>query len=155
MNPAKPKYQIIGTSDYTINDAVINVLKNKGVKKAMVVTSLDGIDEVTITDNTKVMELADNEIKSFEINPEDYGLSKAKLADIQVHSSEEAYLYGIEILNGKRGAGHDMVALNAGTALYLTGVARTIAEGVAMASKALLSGRSLLLLNKYAKFTQQ
>ena len=155
VNPAKPKYQIIGTSDYTINDAVINVLKNKGVKKAMVVTSLDGIDEVTITDNTKVMELADNEIKSFEINPEDYGLSKAKLADIQVHSSEEAYLYGIEILNGKRGAGHDMVALNAGTALYLTGVARTIAEGVAMASKALLSGRSLLLLNKYAKFTQQ
>ena len=60
VNPANPQYQIIGTSDYKINDAVINVLKSKGLSKAMVVTSIDGIDELSITSNSLVHELNNN-----------------------------------------------------------------------------------------------
>ena len=155
VNPANPKYQIIGTSDYKINDAVINVLKSKGLSKAMVVTSIDGIDELSITSNSLVHELNNNEITSYELNPEDYNFSKCKIDDIQVETLEEAYLFGIEILNGKRGPGFDMVALNAGAALYISNKAESLSEGIERAQHELHSGRPLLLLNKYARFTNQ
>ena len=71
--------------------------------------------------------------------------------DIQVNTSEEAYLYGVEVLNGKRGAGFDMVALNAGAALYISNITSTMAEGIELAIKTIHSGKALLLLNKFAK----
>ena len=123
----------------------------------MVVTSNDGIDELSITSTAAVHELRHNEITSYEINPEDYNLSKCSISEIQVETLEEAYLFGIEILNGKRGPGFDMVALNAGAALYvyISNHAESLAEGIEKAKRELHSGRPLLLLNKYAKFTHQ
>ena len=103
-NPAKPDYQIIGTSNKGLNKAMIQVLQNKGLKQAMVVTSKDGIDELSITDVTHVHELRNNQITTYDIDPTEFGLSIYPLKDIQVNTSEEAYLYGIEVLNGKRGA---------------------------------------------------
>ena len=155
VNPANPNYQIIGTSDSKINEAVINVIKNKGLSRAMVVTSNDGIDELSITSNSSVHELKDNEITFYEINPEHYNLSRCSIDDIQVGTLEEAYLYGIEILNGKRGPGFDMVALNSGAALYVSNKVESLEEGIEKAKRELHSGRPLLLLNKYAKFTNQ
>ena len=119
-NPAKPDYQIIGTSNKDLNEVMIQVLQNKGLKQAMVVTSNDGIDELSITDVTHVHELRNNQITTYDIDPTEFGLSIYPLKDIQVNTSEEAYLYGVEVLNGKRGAGFDMVALNAGAALYIS-----------------------------------
>ena len=155
VNPANPNYQIIGTSDKQINEAVINVLKNKGLSRAMVVTSNDGIDELSVTSNSSVHELKNKEITSYEINPEDYNLVKCDIEDIQVSTLEEAYLFGVEILNGKRGPGFDMVALNAGAALYISDKVESLSEGIERAKRELHSGRPLLLLNKYAKFTNQ
>jgi anthranilate phosphoribosyltransferase len=155
VNPANPKYQIIGTSDCEINNAVINVLRKKGLSKAMVVTSIDGIDELSVTSNSLIHELNNNEINYYELNPEDYNFSKCNVEDIQVETLEEAYLFGIEILNGKRGPGFDMVALNAGAALYISNKAESLSEGIERAKRELHSGRPLLLLNKYAKFTNQ
>ena len=155
VNPAYPNYQIIGTSDKQINEAVINVLKNKGLSRAMVVTSNDGIDELSVTSNSSVHELKNKEITSYEINPEDYNLVKCDIEDIQVGTLEEAYLYGVEILNGKRGPGFEMVALNAGAALYISDKVESLSEGIERAKRELHSGRPLLLLNKYAKFTNQ
>ena len=100
-------------------------------------------------------ELRHNEITAYEINPEDYDLSRCAIKEIQVETLEEAYLYGIEILNGKRGPGFDMVALNAGAALYVSNKVESLAEGIEKAKRELHSGRPLLLLNKYAKFTHQ
>ena len=153
VNPANPNYQIIGTSDSQINEAVTNVLKNKGLTRAMVVTSNDGIDELSLTSNSSVYELSNGDISSYEINPEDYDLIKCEIDDIQVDTLEEAYLFGIEILNGKRGPGFDMVALNAGAALYISNKVESLSEGIEKAKRELHSGRPLLLLNKYAKFT--
>jgi anthranilate phosphoribosyltransferase len=155
VNPANPNYQIIGTSDSQINEAVTNVLKNKGLTRAMVVTSNDGIDELSLTSNSSVYELNNGDISSYEINPEDYDLIKCEIDDIQVDTLEEAYLFGIEILNGKRGPGFDMVALNAGAALYISNKVESLSEGIEKAKRELHSGRPLLLLNKYAKFTNQ
>ena len=147
VNPANPKYQIIGTSDYKINDAVINVLKSKGLSKAMVVTSIDGIDELSITSNSLVHELNNNEISSYELNPEDYNFSKCKIDDIQVETLEEAYLFGIEILNGKRGPGFDMVALNAGAALYISNKAKSLSEGIERSTNYILVDHYFSLIN--------
>tara|TARA_B100000941_G_scaffold71201_1_gene48325 strand:+ start:4106 stop:5110 length:1005 start_codon:yes stop_codon:yes gene_type:complete len=155
VNPANPNYQIIGTSDSQINEAVINVLKNKGLTRAMVVTSNDGIDELSLTSNSSVYELNNGDISFYEINPEDYDLIKCEIDDIQVDTLEEAYLFGIEILNGKRGPGFDMVALNAGAALYISNKVESLSEGIEEAKRELHSGRPLLLLNKYAKLTNQ
>ena len=155
VNPANPNYQIIGTSDSQINEAVTNVLKNKGLTRAMVVTSNDGIDELSLTSNSSVYELNNGDISSYEINPEDYDLIKCEIDDIHVETLEEAYLFGIEILNGKRGPGFDMVALNAGAALYISNKVESLSEGIEKAKRELHSGRPLLLLNKYAKFTNQ
>ena len=155
VNPANPNYQIIGTSDSQINEAMINVIKNKGLTRAMVVTSNDGIDELSLTSNSLVYELNKGDISSYEINPEDYDLIKCEIDDIQVDTLEEAYLFGIEILNGKRGPGFDMVALNAGAALYISNKVESLSEGIEKAKRELHSGRPLLLLNKYAKFTNQ
>ena len=155
VNPANPNYQIIGTSDKQINEAVINVLKNKSLSRAMVVTSNDGIDELSVTSNSSIHELKNKEITSYEINPEDYNLVKCDIEDIQVGTLEEAYLFGVEILNGKRGPGFDMVALNAGAALYISDKVESLSEGIERAKRELHSGRPLLLLNKYAKFTNQ
>ena len=153
-NPAKPDYQIIGTSNKDLNEAMIQVLQNKGLKQAMVVTSKDGIDELSITDVTHVHELRNNQITTYDIDPREFGLSIYPLKDLQVNTSEEAYLYGVEVLNGKRGAGFDMVALNAGAALYTSNITGTMAEGIELAIKTIHSGKALLLLNKFAKFTQ-
>ena len=153
-NPAKPDYQIIGTSNKDLNEAMIKVLQNKGLKQAMVVTSRDGIDELSITDVTHVHELRNNQITTYDIDPKEFGLSIYPIKDIQVNTSEEAYLYGVEVLNGKRGAGFDMVALNAGAALYTSNITSSMEEGVEMAINIIHSGKALLLLNKFAKFTQ-
>ena len=153
-NPAKPDYQIIGTSNKDLNEAMIKVLQNKGLKQAMVVTSRDGIDELSITDVTHVHELRNNQITTYDIDPKEFGLSIYPIKDIQVNTSEEAYLYGVEVLNGKRGAGFDMVALNAGAALYISNITSTMEEGIELAIKTIHSGKALLLLNKFAKFTQ-
>ena len=80
---------------------------------------------------------------------------KCDIEDIQVGTLEEAYLFGVEILNGKRGPGFDMVALNAGAALYISDKVESLSEGIERAKRELHSGRPLLLLNKYAKFTHQ
>ena len=97
-NPAKPDYQIIGTSNKDLNEAMIQVLQNKGLKQAMVVTSKDGIDELSITDVTHVHELRNNQITTYDIDPREFGLSIYPLKDIQVNTSEEAYLYGVCLL---------------------------------------------------------
>ena len=72
-NPAKPDYQIIGTSNKDLNEAMIQVLQNKGLKQAMVVTSKDGIDELSITDVTHVHELRNNQITTYDIDPKNLG----------------------------------------------------------------------------------
>ena len=79
----------------------------------------------------------------------------ANLNDIQVNTIEEAYVFGLDILNGKRGSGFNMVALSAGAALYTLGINNNLSDGINNAINVLNSGKALLLLNKYAKFTNQ
>ena len=121
----------------------------------MVVTAEDGVDEISICSKTYVHELKNEEINQFVIDPEEFNMQLANLSDIQVNTIEEAYVFGLDILNGKRGSGFNMVALNAGAALYTLGINNNLSDGINNAIKVLHSGKALLLLNKYVKFTNQ
>jgi len=113
-------------------------------------SQIDAVFELKLTDENKILDVL---VKEQNLDVVD--LTKCEINDIQVNTLEEAYLYGIEILNGKRGPGFDMVALNAGSALYISNQTQTLSEGVEKAKRELHSGRPLLLLNRYAKFTNQ
>ena len=154
-HPGNPKFQIIGTSDKKLNEDIINILKKRKLERAMVVTAEDGVDEISICSKTYVHELKNDEIIQFVLDPEEFDMQLANLNDIQVNTIEEAYVYGLDILNGKRGSGFNMVALNAGAALYTLGINNNLSDGINNAINVLHSGKALLLLNKYAKFTNQ
>lgn len=155
VNPSKPRFQLLGTSDKKLNKHMAKALQNNGIKRGMVVTSFSDIDEVCVHEPTFITEINGAKINEWELDPKNYGFDACYIEDIQVNSLEEAYLFGIEILNGKRGPGLDMVALNSGLCLYLLGIVSNLEEGISLAKKELLSGRVLLKLNMYAKSTNQ
>ena len=132
-----------------------NALLNNGIQRGIVATSSSGIDEIAIHEPTSITEIRNKEISEWQFNPKDYGFADFLLSDIQVQSLEEAYLFGVEVLNGKRGPGLDMVALNAGFCLYLLGLCDDLIECFEIAKKQLISGKVLLNLNMYAKATQE
>ena len=126
------------------------MLQQKNIKHGIVVTSEDGIDEFSITSTSKVTEIKNGTINKWIFDPKDYGFEYTNISEIQTNTNEEAYLMGIEILNGKRCAATDMVAINSGIGLYMLNQVETIHAGISKAKSILTSGKTLLLLNQYA-----
>ena len=149
-----PKFQIIGTSSEDLHDPISKVLQKKGIEHGIVVTSNDGIDEFSITDTSKVTEIKRGEIKKWTFDPESYGIKCDNLAEIQCNTGEEAYLLGVDVLNGKRCAASEMVAINSGVALYMLNLVETINDGIIKSKSILNSGRTLLLLNRFATLSK-
>lgn len=161
VNPAAPSYQLIGTSDAALNAHMARVLLDKGVKRALIASAADGVDEISLSADTYIYEVADGAVKEYWIKPEEFGFKRAALSELQVDSPEAAYAFGMDVLSGGKGGGakgspaRDMVALNAGAALYVAGAADSIKQGAELAAAELQSGRPLSLLNEYAKFTHE
>lgn len=154
VHPAAPQYQVVGSSDIDICRDMIEILLEKKVSRAMVVCAFDSIDEITVTGPSQIYELKNKKITEWVFEPKDYGFSTSVLEEIQTNSIEEAHLFGLEVLNGKRGAGLDMVAINAGAALYIGAKVKSLSEGIEHAKREILSGRALLKLNTYAQYTK-
>ena len=150
VNPTNPDFQIIGTSTSELHDPISKMLQQKNIKHGIVVTSEDGIDEFSITSTSKVTEIKNGTINKWIFDPKDYGFEYTNISEIQTNTNEEAYLMGIEILNGKRCAATDMVAINSGIGLYMLNQVETIHAGISKAKSILTSGKTLLLLNQYA-----
>ena len=117
----------------------------------MVVTAEDGVDEISICSKTYVHELKNDEINQFVLDPEEFNMQLANLNDIQVNTIEEAYVFGLDILNGKRGSGFNMVALNAGAALYLAEKVDSIANGVELSFELMNNGMAADKLASYVR----
>ena len=154
VNPLHPKFQIIGTSSEDLHDPISKVLQKKGIEHGIVVTSNDGIDEFSITNTSKVTEIKRGKIKKWTFDPESYGIKCGNLAEIQCNTGEEAYLLGVDVLNGKRCAASEMVAINSGVALYMLNLVETINDGIIKSKSILNSGRTLLLLNRFATLSK-
>jgi anthranilate phosphoribosyltransferase len=113
------------------------------------------MDEVSLGAATMVGELADGEIREYEIHPEDFGLSMISSRNLKVANAAESKAKVLEALRGEPGPAHDIVALNAGTALYAAGVAPSIEEGLARARAAIGSGAAIAKLEQFVQITRQ
>lgn len=152
-NPVKNSRQLIGVHSLHLTRILAMVLRSLGAERAMVVYGLDGLDEITTTERTRVVELKDGKIKSFYIEPEDYGIKRARLEDLVVHSPEESAQAIKDVLAGRTGAKRDIVLLNAAATIMLGGLAKNIKEGLVLAGKSLDSGQARQSMEKLVELS--
>jgi len=150
-NPAGAKRQVIGVYDGALTEVMAKVLLKLGSEKAYIVHGSDGLDEITITGDTKVSELDKGSVKTYSINPEDFGVKKAKLEDIRGGDAEENAKIIESVLGGEIGPKSDIVALNAGAAIAASGVAYSINDGYIMAKDCLRNGKAKAKLEELKK----
>ncbi|MBU2541517.1 MAG: anthranilate phosphoribosyltransferase [Candidatus Omnitrophica bacterium] len=154
-NPAFATHQIIGVFDRKLIDPLIHVLANLGLSHAMVVHGEDGLDEITTCDNTLVCEYKDNDFKNFTIEPDKFGISQARLADLKGGDAVFNAQIVLEVLKGKDGPKKDIVLLNAGVAIYVADSAATIEAGIEKARESIGSGKALDKLQDLKAFTNR
>jgi len=153
-NPAGASAQVLGVFNPDLTEMLAKVLKNLGTKHALVVHGLDGLDELSISGKTKVSELKDDKIKTFEISPDWVGLKKWDKAELKGGSAEENAAIALEILKGTdKGAKREITLLNAGAAIYVGGKAKDLKEGIKLAAQAINSGQAYKKLEELIKFT--
>ncbi len=156
-NPAGVVNQVIGVFDAALCVPVAQVLQRLGSEHVMVVHSDDGLDEISLAGATHVAELVGGEIREYQINPEDFGISRSDLTGLCVNSAAESQELIVSALtknaNSDAMKAADMIALNAGAAIYVSGVTNTLAEGVVMAQDMIGSGLALGKMNDLASFT--
>jgi anthranilate phosphoribosyltransferase len=152
-NPAGATHQLVGVYDSHWLEPLAKALKNLGIVHSMVVCGEDGLDEITITAKTKVAEGLRDKIKSYEINPEDFGFKKAGLEDLAGGSAQDNAKILLDILNGLTGPKRDIVLLNAGSAIYVADKVNSIKEGIELARISIDSKKALerlQLLKEYS-----
>lgn len=157
-NPAGVKRQVIGVFSPDLCEPLARVLKALGSEHVMIVHSDDGLDEISIAAGTRVAELRDGDISTYHISPPEFGIECASLEGLSVDSaSASAQL----IRDALAGAGNEaarkaasIITLNAGATIYVSGVAATLADGVAMAEDVLATGQAMEKLKQFIDFTQ-
>jgi anthranilate phosphoribosyltransferase len=154
-NPAGAPNILMGVFHADLVGIQVRVLQRLGAQHAMVVYGRDNMDEVSLGAATMVGELIDGEIREYEIHPEDFGLPMIASRNLKVADSTESKAMMMEALSGQPGAAYDIVALNAGTALYAAGVASSIEDGLAKARAAITSGAARAKLDQFVQVTQQ
>ena len=154
MNPARAKRQVIGVYDVNLTRVFAEVLQRLGSEHVLVVGGTDGLDEISLCAPTKVAELKDGEIKEYILNPQDIGFSLATKEDLLGGDIGRNAEIVREVLAGAKGPKRDIVVLNAGAALYVAGLAKSIKEGAAQAAQAIDSGKAKETLAKWAAFTK-
>ncbi|QMV44386.1 anthranilate phosphoribosyltransferase [Cohnella cholangitidis] len=139
-NPANADLQLIGLYDRTRTDTVAEVLSRLGLKRAMVVGSHDGLDEISLSAPTRVSELKNGEVVTYDITPESLGLTTVSLGAVQGGNAEENAQIIRRVLGGEKSAYRDVVLANAGACIYVAGRADSLHEGVAIAAQTIDSG---------------
>jgi anthranilate phosphoribosyltransferase len=124
------------------------------MEHALVVYGRDGLDEISLEGSTLVGELKDGVVREYEIAPQDFGLSTAPSNSFKVTNAEESKKIVLDVLDGKLGPASDIVCLNAGATLYVAGVAKDIASGIALAKAAVISGAARQKLDTFVAATQ-
>ena len=154
-NPAGAPNIMMGVFHPDLVGIQARVLQKLGAKHALVVWARDNMDEVSLGSATMVGELVNGEIREYDIHPEDFGLQMTSSRNLKVDGASESKARILEALDNKTGPARDIVILNSGTALYASGVASSIADGVARAREAIASGKARAKLDQFAQFTQQ
>ena len=154
-NPAGAKRQLLGVYDRALVRPVAEVLRALGSVHVMVVHSADGLDEISIAAETAVAELKSGDIAEYVISPEDFSLVRGSLNSLKVDSATESLTMVKAALSGEFETAGDMVALNAGAAVYVSGQAIDLVSGVRMAQDAIGSGLATEKMKEFVDFTVQ
>ena len=154
-NPAAAPNILMGVFHPDLVGIQIRALQRLGAEHALVVYGRDGMDEVSLGAATLVGELKNGEITEYEIHPEDFGLTMASHRALRVDTPEQSRDMVLSVLDNQTGAPRDIVALNAGIALYAANVAPTMASGIALAQQALAQGLAKAKLAQLNEFTAQ
>ena len=139
-NPAGANVQVLGVYDPQLTSVLAQVLKRLGSKSALVVHGEGSFDEISITGPTVVSELRNGTLKDYRITPEDFGMTRARLADIKGGDAKENAMIVRDVLGGKTGPKRDIVLLNGGATFYAAGKASDFQEGIALAAQSIDSG---------------
>lgn len=153
-NPASAPNQVLGVFSLEMVEPLAQVLKSLGSRHVLVVHAEDGLDEISISSATHCAELKDGEVTPLTIHPEDFGVELSSLDAIKVDSAEESLAMIRSALSGEQGAAADIIALNAGAAIYVCGQAKTLQDGVVMARELMGNGEALAKMDALVAKTQ-
>jgi anthranilate phosphoribosyltransferase len=151
-NPARASGQVVGVYALDLVEKLAEALSMLGLHRALVVHGLDGLDEVTITGPTRIAEARDGSVKTYEVTPEEFGMTRAPLADISGGDATENAVIVRAVLEGKKSPHRDVVLLNSAAALVAAGRADHLAEAVPIAARSIDSGDAANKLAALVKF---
>ena len=154
-NPANARRQVMGVFDQSLTAKLAKVLQQLGSEHVLVVHGADGMDEISFTGDTFVAELKNGQITEYRINPAQLGLALHALKDIQIQNAEESKAMILAVLNGKPGAARDIVLMNAGAAIYVSGLVDTMQAGIDKAAVVIDSGAALEKLHQLISYSNQ
>jgi len=154
-NPANAPNQVIGVFSNSWVEPVAEVLGRLGSRHVMVVHSQDGMDEISVGAPTFVAELKDGKVETYNVAPKDFGLSTADIASLSVDSADASLAMIRSALDNRPGPARDIVQMNAGAAIYVSGLATTLAEGVARAGEVIASGAAREKLDALVALSQE
>jgi anthranilate phosphoribosyltransferase len=152
-NPAGATRQVIGVSDPAFLEVIAGALARLGAHRALVVSSVDGLDELSTSGATRVVEVDGDGLRSYEVTPEQFGLERAAYEDVAGGPPEANARTTRRILAGERGPARDLAALNAGAAIYAAGRADGLESGVRAAEAALDGGTAAAALDRLVELT--
>lgn len=154
-NPACASGQVVGVYSLDLVEKLAEALSMLGLHRALVVHGLDGLDEITITEKTRVAEAREGSVRSYEVEPEEFSMVRATLQEIAGGDAPENAAIIRAILGGEKSPRRDVVLLNAAAALVAAGRADHIADGVPLAAKSIDSGAAAGRLEALARFTSE
>ncbi|EAX47134.1 anthranilate phosphoribosyltransferase [Thermosinus carboxydivorans Nor1] len=154
-NPANATCQLVGVYERSLTEKVAEALVGLGVQRAMVVHSFDGMDEISTAAPTQIAEVNHGEIRSYVIDPLEYGFTPANSEAYQGGSPEKNAAITLAILQGQRGPKRDIVLLNAAAALMVADMAPNLKDGLAIAAASIDSGAALAKLEELKEFSQR
>lgn len=154
-NPAGASYQLLGVYDESLVEPLARVLANLGVKRAMVVHGHDGLDEISLTGNSTICEVANGGINSYFVSPEQFGLARCEAKALVGGTPEENAAIARAVLSGKGGPKRDIVVLNAACCIYMSNNDVTMRECVRIAQHVLDSGAASRKLEEFIRVTKE
>ncbi len=154
LNPAQATRQLIGVYDARLLRVFAEVLRELGTLKAWIVHGADGLDELSISGETHVVELENGTIDNFTVKPEDAGLKRHNISEISGGDAKYNALAMVELFKGKKNAYREIVLLNAAAGLIVAGKVYNLQQGVQLASEAIDSGKAMQVLEKLREITK-
>jgi anthranilate phosphoribosyltransferase len=149
-NPAGATRQVVGVADRSFQENVAEALLGLGTEHSLVVSADDGLDEISISGSTRIIEVRDGHSTELFVSPGDLGLAEADLADVAGGDPDQNAVIARAVLSGESGSARDLVLANAAAAIYVAGRAASIAEGVGLAADSIDSGEAARTLERLA-----